>query len=417
MQPVGLSKRQWTAYYSRLFGSHSYRINVHVMDVNQKVLSSVMFLDGQVNLQSDSEVRRTASITVSDPDGAVDFDSSSKWSSSTIWADRLIRIQHALEVPEINRTVTVTPFIGTPSSLSRSGAEVTVELQDKTALAYRGSKPLTVPKGMNAVSAIRKIMRDCTGERRFRLPALKNIRLSQPYSVGWDDEASPWAVATRIARRELDRQLIYSCDGYLLLRKKPTTSSLTVPYVTEVPEMEVDFTELNNRVRVLGKRTSKTKNGVTTTTQPEAIATIASGNQLSPGGLARNGVPRYWPLVISEDSITSVAKARQRAESELAKSDQLQDTPSYSTIPFFHGDADDLITLATPDGNVKARLGDCSIPLSTEGEMSIGSITRNVSGKPRHRISTSRNRTRKRVKRKKNKKKTTGTKNKAKGKK
>lgn len=423
MIPLGLNKQQRNAYYRRLFSSHDYQVAVHICDADELLIGGAQFLDGQINFQADSDVRRTASITISDPDGALDFDSSDLWSSHTVWASRLIRVRHMLEVPEIRRTVGVTAFVGPPAALNRAGAEVTLECHDKTALAYRGTKPMTVPKGMNAVQAIRKIMHQRTGEWKFRLPKLKNARLSRPYSVGWADDASPWKVCQRIARLELDRQLFYSADGWLTLRKRPTNPALTVPAVTELPAMDVDFTTLNNYVRVLGKKSTKTikdKNSAVTTTittQPEAVTWIRSGHRLSMGALARKKVPRYWPLIINEDSITTVAKAMHRAETELGKSDQLQDAPSYSCVPFFHGDVDDLVAFRAPEGTIQARLADVTIPLGTGGDMTVGSITRNVSGRPRYRRAADKHlRIKKtRPKLKKNKKKTTTATTKKKG--
>lgn len=375
MTPLGLHSGPQKAYLERLFSSHDFTVTAEVLDLNEKPQGIAVMLDGQVNLHGESQIRRTATLTISDPEGALDFSDSSQWSPRSIWADRLVRIRHTIEVPGVGRVSTV-PFIGPPSTLDRSGAEVAVELQDKTALAIHGCPPLTVKKGMNAVDAIEKIMRDRTGEFRFRMPR-STRRLSRPYSVGWDEEASPMVVATRIASRELGMQLLYSADGYLLLRRKPSTAALTIPHVTGAASMSADFTTLTNWVRVRGHEKSATKNkkgggSVTTTSQPQAIARIQPGKTFSPEWLARQGVPRYWPTIIDDDAVRTVARAKRVAETTLAASDRLQDAPAITCIPFFHGDADDLIRVATPEDTVTVRLGDCSIPLGVGGDMTIG---------------------------------------------
>lgn len=373
MQPLGLKGADLAAYHDRLFSSHDYRIDVDVLDLDENPRGTISFLDGQVNLQDPTSlIRRTASLTVSDPTGALDFTSGSKWSGSTVWVDRLVRVRHTIHVPALSRDVTAIPFIGPPSTISRSGAEVSLELQDKAALAARGASPLTVTRGMNAVAAIRKILAQCTGEFRFRL-GTSSRRLSQDYSVGWSDDASPLVVAMKIARAELGMQLIWSCDGYATLRRKPTSGqSLVVPHVTAEPQDGVDFTKLANWVKVSGKKTEKSKGNTTTTTQPVATAVVTKGN-LTPANLSRQGVPRYLPLLVEDDSYTKVAQVKDRATTELERASRLQQQPAFTCVPFFHGDVDDRVQFAVPGKDVTVPLAAVSIPLGP-AEMTVGAI-------------------------------------------
>lgn len=381
MQALGLSAAQRAAYLRRLFGSHDYRIDVDILDLNEKVVGTADLLDGQVNIQPGDAIRRTCSLTVSDPAGQLDFTGSAAWSGTSVWVTRLVRVRHILAVPGAGIAggqVAVTAFIGPPSAISRDGAEVAVECQDKAGLAIRGSSPLTIAKGTNVAVAIRQILTRCTGEFRFRL-GTRVKRTSKPYSVGWADETSPWAIACLIARRELGMQLIYSCDGYVTLRKKPTTGvGLVVPFVTEEATSEVDLTELVNWVRVQGKSTSTTKKRtegqvtttVVTTTSPQGIAKATSG-QLAPASLVRKGVARYLPLLLQDDAITSRAEAEQRARDELADGARLDSEQRLACVPFFHADVDDRIQFNVPGNDVVLGLTEASIPLGP-GEMSIG---------------------------------------------
>lgn len=371
MTPLGLTDAQRKAYIARLFGSHDFSVEVQVLDMDEQPMGTAVLLDGQVNLHADATIRRTASLTISDPEGAFDFADASGWSPRAMWADRLLRVRHTID------DVTVTAFVGIPATIDRNGADVRIELQDKSALAARGCPPMTVHKGLNAVEAIERILRRRTGEFRFRFPKRKK-RLSRAYSVGWDDESSPLAVCRQIARRELGMQLIWSADGYALLRNRPTRVALTIPHATGTASMSADFTSMVNWVRVRGHKKSKTRNKdgggtVTTTQRPVAIARIRKGRTFAPGRLARKGVPRYWPLLVDDDSLRKLDAVKQRARDELRDSDQLGDAPAITCVPFFHGDADDWVKVNVPqEGEVRVRLGDCSIPLGVGGDMTIG---------------------------------------------
>lgn len=381
---------QWpskAAYRSRIFGSHDFAVAVEVLDLNEKPVGTATFDDGQINLQPPANgIRRTASLTLFDPEGALDFATSAAWSGTSLWANRLVRVTHTVAVPPYPgapetawRDVDCVCFVGVPRAMSRDGAEVDVELDDKAALANRGSMPYTVHKGHNAVDAIKKIMTDRTGEFRFRFPTSPR-RLSRPYSVGWDDTASPFAVASKIARRELGMQLLYAADGALLLRKKPTTSSLRVPYLTAPAVGDVDFSGMDNRVQVTGKakesKVGSGKNKQTIKTQPQAIAQVPSRDLDSPASLARKGVPRYLPLLVADDSLTTLAQVKAAAVEKLTAADGPAVTRQTSCVPFFHADADDIVTLEVKGDDTAMRLVTCSIPLGVGGDMTIGAQAR-----------------------------------------
>lgn len=359
-------------YEKRLADSHDFRVQVDVLDFNERVQGSVTFLDGQVDIQSGQPSRRTASLILSDPDGALDFSNAAAWSGTSVWVNRLIRVRHTITVDGQN--VTATPFIGPPTQLARDGGQVTVTASDKAYLATSGSVPLTVGAGMNAVNAIMVIMQRCTGEWRFAFPQGNTRRLSKPYSVGWDDTASPWTVAASIAQHELGMQLLYSCDGRLLLRKMPQTPVMTLSAVTEQASNTADFTAVHNYVRATGKlQTNKAGNF---RTQPTATATSTN---LSPQVLARNGVPIYRPMTISSDAWTTQAQVSDHAAATLANNDQVSGDLQYSTVPIFHLDADDVVNVRNDTDTYTMRLQSGSIPLGVGGDMTIG-WTRKVSG-------------------------------------
>lgn len=376
LTPAGVSVK---AYQERIFGSGDFSVDLDILDLNERVVGSGRLLDGQINFHDASApCRRTADFTLSDPAGALDFAAASSWSSTSVWVNRLLRLRHTVLVGTVE--VSVVAFVGPPSQMSRSGAEVSVSCDDKTALALRGAPPYVVKEGRNAVDAIRAILADCTGEAHFRFPT-STRRLSKDYAVGWEDAASPWLVANRIAAVELGMQLIYAADGFALLRVVPNSSVMIVPAITEPASASIDFTTINNHVRVFGGETTKTTGKTTIKTQPFAAATVDARSPISPLSLARNGVTRYLPLVITESAYTKTAQVEARAAFELQRTDRLMTTSEFACVPFFHADVDDCVTVKIPGGSQLVRMVNVSIPVGVADDMSIGAI-RPVSAQP-----------------------------------
>lgn len=372
MQPLAAGAKL-AAYHARLRGSHDFQVFVDVLTLNEASTGTATFLDGQVNILDSGLVRRSATLTLSDPAGALDFADGSAWSGTHVWVDRLVRIRHVINVPGYG-DVTAIPFVGPPTAIARSGAEVQVECQDKAALATRGARPYTAAKGANAVAAIRNIMAICTGEFKFRMPS-STRRLSKAYSVGWSDDAAPMVVASTIASAELGMQLLYSTDGYLMLRPLPESSVADIGYVTDLANASVDFTTISNFVVVSGGLVSKKVGKNTVVTRGTSTGTVPSGSPIDPSRIARNGVPRYLPLVIGEDAYKTTAQTAARARAETVKAARVVDDLTATVVPMFHLDADDVVTVHTSATAARTmRLHSGSIPLGITGDMTIGFV-------------------------------------------
>lgn len=382
MQPLGLTSTEYVAYMRTMLGSHNFTVRADVLTTSGKAIDSIRetFLDGQVNIQKDGPVRRTATLTFFDPDRRLQFDSDSPFSSS-LFLDRMIRVRHSVNVPGVG-WVSSTPFVGPVTTVSRDGDVVSVECQDKASLVARGRPPLTVKKGTNSVAAIRRIM-TAAGERQFRLPDANKRRLSKAYTVGWSDDASPWIVCEKIAKA-LNLRLSYSCDGYLTLRPLPaaTAASIDGRHLTAPLQTQFDATLVINAVRVQGtiKPKKKPKSKKSTEARPEKVASTAvarASHPLSPARLGRNGAGRYLPLLVEGEEYPKQSDAQKQANALLA--DGLKASTavvSASCLPLFHLDADDLIRIETDTTTVKIRLNEASIPLGVGGDMTIGTQKR-----------------------------------------
>lgn len=391
MQPLGLNATQLKAYHAHVLGSHDFTVRAEICDTAGRVLKvQETLLDGQVNIQRGNGIRRTATLTFFDPDRRLGIDPDSPFGDS-MFLDRMVKVVHTVVVPGLPNggRVSAVVFVGPIDTVSRDGDTVAVQCQDKAAFAMRGRPPLTVKKGMSAVAAIRAIMA-ATGEKQFRLPS-SSRRLPKAYSVGWSDDAAPWFVAQRIASQVLGMQLLYSADGYLLLRRVPSQAAvrLTGAHLTAPVNTSYDASTIVNAVRVQGtkKPKKKPKQDKSSDTKPEKIATTAvlkAKNPVSPSRLGRNGSGRFLPLLITGEQYKNSADAARQAQRLLRdQSVNTTATVSLATLPLHHLDADDLISVQAPDTSFRIRLAEGSIPLGIGGDMTIGAQKRVSAGRRR----------------------------------
>jgi len=371
MQKMGLTPRQLRLYAEYLQSDHDYWIWAEVLDLSENPKGQVDVLDGQVNLTDDpSAPLRTCSLTVSDPAHALSFGASlAEDDDGVLWVNRLVRVRHRVVVPDVGR-VTATPFIGLPTSVARNGAELGVELGDKSLLADHGVRERSFKKGQNAAGAIRTILRDCTGEHKLSIPK-STKKLSRPYTVGLSDETiTPWKVAKRIAREELGWRLYYTCNG--IAKADPLHGGwdrVEVKDLLELPDTQTSFTDFKNYVKVTTARKSTKRD-----TKHKALTAdydLPDGSRLSESSLARNGVPRLLPIYVEEDSYKSQRQVDERAKAELRRASALSFDASYSVIPFFHLDNGDKLLMPNDIGPVPLDVA--SIPLGTGGPMTVGS--------------------------------------------
>ncbi|MGI8682078.1 MAG: hypothetical protein ACR2JO_08105 [Mycobacteriales bacterium] len=378
MIPLGLTAAELPLFHAALTRSHTFTLDVDVLDMEQKPVSSLspVVTDGQVNLSDDGEVTRSLSMTFLDPTRSLQLDSDSP-SDGALYADRMISVRHSIRVPELGRSVSVPVFCGPLVKFDRTGSEVSVEAQGKESLAKDDVPTLVCRAGMLTVDAIRTILSERCGETFFAFPANVRARLGKDVTVGEADELRPWVVCLALAK-SLGMQLFYDGAGTCRLRKIPVSPVFELladadgANITAPVAISHDFTEIRNRVLVTGAP------GIT------AVATAPASHPLSPTRLGRNGVPRRKTLFYEDDKLTSRAAAQAVANRELGH--YLAETigVSCSIVPAMHLDVLDLGRITTRDFAAEFRLRSASMPLGTGGDMTIGWQTR-VS-RPRERI-------------------------------
>lgn len=377
-----LNANQLQIYHAHLQSDHDYQVWADILNINGVLVGTVELLDGQVNGDTGGDgPDRTASIVLSDPDGALEYGTNyTTDDKNVIWMNRLVRIRHRTYVPKLGMNVTATVFVGSPTAVSRKGAELGLELADKSVLSDHGVRARTFKKGMNVRNALVRCLRDTTGERHFRIPTTKKT-LSKSYTTGMgQDIVTPWQLFKKIAAAEMGWRAYYSADGYATCEPTSTTKHvLRVDSLLTLPETSTSFTEFVNYVSVTSKRKPVIKKKMTkavkkklkaTTITMTGVAVLPTSHRLSERSLARNGVSRTLPLVIHNNNLKSVAQVNSFAISSLKTGSGLQDEASYEIIPFFHLDPYDKITLPLSIGAVWNHK--VSIPLGVGGNMTLG---------------------------------------------
>lgn len=364
MMTLGLTATERSAYEKALRSSHVRRIDVDVLNLDGDVLSAIspVLLGGQVNVDLDADVTRSASLQFLDPRHALNFDTDSP-DDGALYADRMIRIRYGVHVEALGRWVWCPVFVGPVTKLSRAGDVVQVEAQGKEALV-RGAiwRPLTLKKGAKVTDAIRTLMRDRGGETQFDFPDL-GTRLPKARSL--DRLAEIWATARSLARG-LNRQLFYNGAGRLVLRSLPGSVVYTFTTGTGgdvVADLNVSYElgDVKNVVEVKGQPPKGKKERV------RAVATAPPSHPLSPARLGREDAPRYLVEAIEDSSIRSNKAAQERAEAIL--NDRLREVVevTFDSLPIPHLDPGDLVRVKTDELSVTFRLRQFSIPLSSDG--------------------------------------------------
>lgn len=381
MMTLGLSTSERRAYELALRGSHTRRIDVDVLNLNGDVLSTLapVLIDGQVNVDMDAEVTRSATLTFLDPSHTLNFDTDSP-DDGALYADRMIQIRYGVYVSALSRYVYATVFTGPVTGLAREGATVTVEAQGKEALV-RGAiwEPLTLRKGLPVTAGLRALLRDRGGETRLSIPGIYNRygrATTLPKTRSLDRFASIWETALGLAKG-IDRQLFYNGAGVATLRAWPDAVSYTFAPGdggSILSELSVSYQleDLKNVAVVRGQPPTGKKGVVW------GRAQAPKQHPLSPERLGRTNAPRYLVELREDSSIRTDADAQKLAVRILEKNLHEAVEVTFDSLPIPHLDPGDMVRVQTPGFTMMFRLRKFAIPLAPTGApvMPVGYLKR-----------------------------------------
>jgi len=379
MQHEGKTLAARTAYHEYLQHDHDFRVWTDVLTINQNYIGTLEMLDGQMNYTNGNDgPHRTGSVTLSDPEGALNFGSDyMRDEKGVLWINRLIQVWHEVTVPGYG-LFTTSCVVGLPTSVARSGAEVSLEFGDKSLLADHGVRPRTYKKGQRVDLVLRSILRDCTGEQFMKVPKTKKT-LSRSYTIGMgENQLTPWQAFKRIALQEKNWRAFYDGLGWAVA--EPISDARQAPEIHSllaVPVAATSFTDISNYVRVTSHRTPENKKKTKKKDESrwhytyDSIVALPNSNELSEQSLKRNGVPRTLPLVSVNDDLKTLKATQTQASNELKSHTGLDAAKTYEIIPMFHLDPYDFVDLPEGVGNIRLSDG-ASVPYGTGGNMAIG---------------------------------------------
>lgn len=348
------------AWLAVLWGSHRPRWTFDLLDLDGHPMGSIPGPeDGMLTASADDDVSRGWTGTLWDPDSQAELDTSSP-SDGTMHLDRILRIQHTVDVPTLGRPVTCTPMYGWLTKADRNGSTIALEAQGLERRAMFGCKPMNIPAHTSVVGAIRTILSARYGEYRFRFPSGHPARLPKPVNVGLADEVAGWPVARGLAAT-IDLDLFYSCDGWCTLRPFTAEPVLELKWpgqITSRPVSTADALAIRNVVDVSGRG------------KVHAQAVAADAHSLSPQSLARHGVDFWMPVVLADDKYATTPAARAVAGRTLKERLTLTSEQTLTSVPFLALDRLDMLQVTTPDFSSRPRVRSFSVS-TAGGEMSL----------------------------------------------
>lgn len=305
----GDARRQ--ALLDLLATDHCVRVVVALLDLNENYLANLSdkLYDGQVNISADSDVSRSSSLQLFDPDAMITLDTFNPMDGA-LYTDRMISITYCVWQWGWTKSIDVPLFRGPITKVSRDDYFVNVECMGKEILAKNVLwNAFNYGVGYNKTAFVRDIMGRGAGETKFDLQ-ISTGKFTKARS--YKKLENPWEEATEVANGT-GQYLFYDGRGVLRMRSYPKTVGFTFRsgdggMLRTKPQIVYDMDNFYNGVYVKGN-----------TSSIEASVWAPEDHPFNHNRLARNGVPFRKPMVIEDSEITTVAAAKTRAQGALTE--------------------------------------------------------------------------------------------------
>lgn len=383
---LGLTASQRASFEALLASHHSIQVRLVVMDLDHQERTDVTsrLMDGQVTFDAEAAVTRSLELELLDPTGALHLDTNSP-DQGAMFMDRMVSVRYSVINSAGTIRYDVPIFTGPITKLERNGAAIRVEAMGKEIFGL--SMPWqtkTFKAGYRTTQAIIEILRDVMGENKIAVPDRSN-KLPRNVTVGTTTDKdgtrttskSPWEVAKSLAT-SIEHQLYFDGNGVATMRPLPENVVFTFREgpggtLKSKPTAGFNIDSVVNAVEVFGKKPEQVK-GKTTKKQPHARVVASSADPLSPVKMGRSGKPRYLPLIVEEDGITSDAEALSRANTELRRGLRSSIDVMYDALVVPHLEELDVVRLSSEKYASTHVLKKFAVPLTAGGTATIGYV-------------------------------------------
>lgn len=386
MIKLGLKDTDLQALIALLRQPHWIKVTIQILDMNHKVMSDITdrLLSGQVNFDTSADVIRTLEMELSDPDATLSINPDSP-EDGAVFVNRMIKVVYSVAPPKPDKWYDIPLFVGPITGLKRTGLSCSVTASGKDSLAYSSIwSGRTFKKNQKISDIIVLILKNMLGETKLDVPS-KDRRTDKEVVVG--TSVVPWPLLRKLAG-SLGLFAFYDGRGIFQARRPPRTATHTFDgrNVTSDITFTYDPTTIINAVQVIGGKPKGKKNKVS------ARAVAPNGHPLSPAKLGRNGVPRYYTRVIEDGSLKTDRACKARAKDELDRGLKESINIEFDALPNPLMEEGDIFRVNTDEVKMTGKLVQWAIPLTHEGQMSVGvikkvsfKVNRKGSSKGKHR--------------------------------
>ena len=223
------------------------------------------------------------------------------------------------------------------------------------------------PKGYPKTRVLTDIL-DGAGETRLDIPQRKDKTI-EPVTIASREQ--PWNRLQGMARALGSVRLWYDAHGTCRLTNLRSQPVYTFRRgdggnILSDPTLDVDLDNLRNIVVVTGGVPAGAKGRIQKVAQPEARHPFHAKN------LGRNGKGRYIREDITDDAITSNEVAQNLANDKLWEHLQATISVEFESLVIPHLEPWDVIRVEAGEWTWETQVGKFSIPLTTDGTMSVG---------------------------------------------
>lgn len=367
-------------YRDGLTVTHLRRVSAKVMHLDHSLVTRDYhgILDGQVTMDTSTDVTTTANLSLLDPSMSIGWEPDSPRGYPHL--RRMIQIIDSRYIDALSAWIDCPVFTGPVMDFDRDGATVSISADSKARLAMGNfAQNHTWAAKRKVVDVITDMLVNWAGEApaRIHLPSIK-ATIPEKLTVHHSDRI--WDHVVRLVH-SVGMVCFYDGAGHFRMRSPSNSPALTIDSSILCSPIRVDrqAPDIKNRWIVRGPRPRAHKKRVVVDLR------LPTKHPWSAQNLGRNGVPRWLIDEIQPGHVKNTAAAEKIAKQ--ARDDVLRGSQQVSAdmLPLPDVEPYDLVRLTDPlIGTYLARANQYTFPLGTGGPATFGAVKR-VSLQPRGR--------------------------------